>query len=541
MADHPHLTDRRPRVTLYARVSSDRRRHGRQRSVKTQLTIGHKNAAAKVWNVVGEYADNDRSASGYASREREDWPKVEADIAAGRTDILWAIEISRGTRDLEVWARLAKACKKQGVLIALEEDVWDPRKPSHMKHLNQMMIDAVFESDRTHERVNRDTTANAERGGVHGHWGYGFRHQYDPESGELLERVVYEPEAKVVREMAQRYLSGDGLLTIAVDLNQRRVPTASGYVAGDPILDGDGNPVLDELGNPRHSPGWYYQVIKQILLRSSMIGRRSHKGKIIDKGGHEPIFDGTVVNGMVLDEAAWWKIRKKLLADAPSAGVSMLNSGERNDVQPRDGSAKRDLGGIALCGVCGAPMYPNPNKRSKHGWAYRCDGLYPGAPSACVSRTGPFLDKAVETLVIARFSRPDALRAFRPLSGSPEEVAAAQARKAALDAEMDELVSDVEAGVVSRRLAAADERRIQAELDKLAGELRPDVVEPLAKELASTDPRQVLATWTGWSTHQRRRALRTLARKIVVPKVGMGRRNIPPQEYVHITWVGDEE
>jgi DNA invertase Pin-like site-specific DNA recombinase len=513
--------------------------------VDTQLAIGRKVATDHVWNVVGQYADNDRSASGYASREREDWPKVEADISAGRTDILWAVEISRGTRDLEVWAKLAKACKKQGVLIALEEDVWDPRKPSHMKHLNQMMIDAVFESDRTHERVNRDTTANAERGGVHGHWGYGFRHQYDPETGELLRRVVYEPEAKHVREMAQRYLSGWGLKTIAVDLNERQVPTATGRVAGAPMLDEDGNPVVDErTGKPRCEVGWQYQVVKQLLLRASLIGKRSHKGKIIlDRGGHEPIFDGTEVEGVVLDEAAWWKLRQKLLASAPSASDSGLNSLSRGTVKvtrPRDGSAKRLLGGIGECGECGAWVYPNPNKRSPHGWAYRCVGLYQGAKAACVSRTGVFLDQAMETLVVAKFSRPDALKAFRAHSRSSDQVAAAKARKAALDAELEELYADVEAGRVSRRLAAADEARIEAELSKVVEEMRPEMIEPLAVELADPDPGMVQRTWRDWGVQQQRRALRALTEKIVVPKVGMGRRNIPPQEYVHITWVGDE-
>jgi DNA invertase Pin-like site-specific DNA recombinase len=503
------------------------------------MALGRKRARELGYEVVREYYDNDVSASQYSNKERPDWEKVERDINDGLADVLWVWEISRGTRDLVVWAHLAQACQEHKMWIALDDEEYDTTKPRHMKQLNDLAVDAVYESGKTHERVRRDTEANAERGGVHGPWGYGFRHQFDPHSGEFLRRIVYEPEAKHVREMAQRYLSGEGLSTIAADLNRRRVPTATGLAVGDPVLDHDGNPVVDDrTGEPKLSVGWYYQVIKQILLRASMIGKRSYKGKIIlDQGGHQPIFDGTVVNGLRLDEAAWWQVRKKLMSSSPSLSVSLLTSADRQpSLLPRDGSAKRLLGGIVECGPCGALLYPTPLKRSPHGWVYRCEGRHQGAGRACVVRTGPYLDRAVETLLVARFARPDALEAFRQVGPSSEEVGEARACKAALEVEMEELVTDVEAGVVSRRLAAADERRIEAELDRLGEVLRPDSVEPLAVELADLSATVVQQTWRGWSLHQRRRALRVLTRRVVVWKLGAGRRNVPPSEYVDVDW-----
>ena len=528
MAAHPQRTDQRPRVTLYARVSSDRRKHDRQRSVTQQLTIGRRIAIGNVWNIVGEYADNDRSASGYATQEREDWPKVEADIEAGRTDILWAIEISRGTRDLLVWAKLAKVCKEKGVLIALDDDVWDPRKPSHMRHLNQLMVDAVYESDKTATRVGRDTAANAERGGVHGPWGYGFRHEYDPDTGELLRRVVHEPEAAVIREVAARFLSGETLGTISADLNSRRIPTSAGLVAGEPILDEHGAPALNEVtGDPKVQRGWQHQLWVQILQRAALIGRREHRGRIVEAGGWDPIFNGTVVNGVRLDEAAWREIRERL-------GVRPRDRGEAHAV--RDGSAQHLLSGIALCGVCGARMYRTIDKKAPDGWVYQCRGLYQGAPKGHVSRSGVRLEEAVTAQIIARLSLPDAVDAFRERGPEPEEVERAHARKSELRAELKELERDVAAGEVSPRMATARERQIEEEMTSLDEVTRPRLVDPIVKALTSGAP---AVTWGEWTLEQKRSALRALTERIEVPKLGRGRRQVPPEEYVRVVWAGE--
>ncbi|MFE7461766.1 recombinase family protein [Nocardiopsis terrae] len=548
----PNRRLRPRRVILYARVSRDRRRHGRQRSVDEQLALGRKRAREFGYEIVAEYFDNDASASEYSSGERPDWEKVERDIEAGKADVLWLWEISRGTRDLVVWAHFARACKEKQMWVTLDDEEYDITKPRKEKQLNDLAVDAAYEAGKVHDRVGRDVEANAERGGVHGPWGYGFRHQFDPHTGEFLCRVVHEPEAHHVRVMAVRFLRGWGLKTIAADLNRRKVPTSTGLVAGERVLDEDGQPVLDDRGDPVIATGWSYQVIKQLLLRASMIGKRSWKGKIIlDEGGHEAIFDGGRYfddavdekgelkdkEGMVLSEAAWWKVRKKLLVRAPSAEVSALTSSARGRVvRPRDGGATRLVSGLGRCGVCTALVYPNPKYSGQYSWEYRCIGLYDGAPKACVARSGELLDRAVETLVVARFSRPDAMEAFRVRGQSSAEVAAAEARKAALEVEMDELVAEVRSGKVSRRLAAADEERIEAELAVVKEVLRPELVEPLAEELVASDPVVVQRTWRAWTVEQQRHALRVFAPEIVVPRLGPGRRNVPPSEYVHITW-----
>ncbi len=146
------------------------------------------------------------------------------------------------------------------------------------------------------------------------------------------------------------------------------------------------------------------------------------------------------------------------------------------------------------------------------------------------------LEEAVTAQVIARFSRPDALDAFRERGPAPDEVSPAHARKAELRAELTRLEEDVAAGEVSPRMATARERQIEEVLTSLDEVTRPRLGEPLAEALASGSP---AVTWGEWTLEQRRAALRALTERIEVPKLGRGRRQVPPEEYVHIVWVGD--
>ncbi|MCP3012471.1 recombinase family protein [Nocardiopsis dassonvillei] len=531
MPSRPRARDQRLRVILYARVSKDASKE--ERSVTQQLDIGRTIAAEEDWLIVGEYADNDRSASRRATQEREDWPKVVAAIERGEADVLWVWEISRGTRDLDVWLPLRRVCRENRMFVAIHDDVWDTTKPSHMHHLNQLVLDAEYESEKVHTRTSRGIEANTAKGGAHGPGGYGFRHLHDVNTGRFTRRVVHEPEAEVIREAAQRYLSGETLGSICVDLNDRKVPTSTGLVAGEPVLDDDGSPVLNPVtGEHALQTGWRYPLLVQILQRAALIGKRESKGRLIDAGGWDPIFDGRQVKDVVLDEAAWWTIRDRLLARPRDREERLVE---------RDGAAKHLLSGIALCGVCGARMYRTGDKSAPDGWVYQCRGLYEGAPKGHVSRSGGRMEKAVLTLLVAKFSRPDALDAFRDRGAAPEEVREANARRSELSAELDQLERDVMAGEVSPRMATARERQIEEELARLAEVTRPRLVEPLAEALAGGSPAEVLETWEGWTLEQQRSALRAVTVRIEVPKMGRGRRNVPPQEYVHITWVGDEE
>lgn len=509
----------RLRALLYARVSRDFRQG---RSVDQQLTIGRRTAAEQGWEVVGEYSDNDRSASQYASRDREDWPKIEDTIAKGRADVLWVWEISRGTRDMVVWAQLARACEDHGMYIALDDDLWDTTNPDHMKYLHSQMVDAVHEAGKTRKRILRSVESSAAEGRPHASAGYGFAREYDPRSGELLRQVVEPEQAAVIREIARRYLAGETFHEIAVDLNARRVPNMRGFVVGDTVRSKrTGEPLLRD-GEERVSSGWMHTTVRDLMTRPALIGKRVHRGRIITEGGWDPI----------LSEEEWWAIQHKQQAAREHA-----NATRGVATSPRDSSARHLLSGIAVCGKCGGEMgtIKASQQNDPYRRTYSCRGLYAGAPIGHVARMEAKADAHVEALVVAEFSMPDVVARFRPSGASPGEAAEAQARAQRLAAELEQLYADVESGAVSRRMAAADEARLQRELAEAEAAARPAPVDPMITELADEDPAIVVERWRGWSLTQKRSALRAFTESIRVLPVH-GRKSVAPSESVEIAW-----
>lgn len=487
-------------LTLYGRVSKDVRGG---RSVSQQLKRGRRWGAQHGCVIVGEWSDNDKSASHYATKAREQWPRVEEQILAGETRILWIYEISRGTRDLEVWARLARVCRERGVYIVLDEDVYDPTKPSHMRQLNQLMVDAVYESDKTAERIARDAEEMAEVGHPWGNPGFGYRREYDPDSGDLLRQVPDPAQSEFIRSIADRLEAGESPNAIAEDLNRQGVPTPAGVVAGQERTRPD--------GSTYRARGWTYQVVARLMLRPALMGKRVHRGDIKPVDAWDPII-----------EPERWELLKARLDPTPRG---------------REGSVVHELSGLAICDICEGPMYGYV-RPGKSGPAYRCAGPWDGAPGgkAHVQRAKHLLEEHVATLLFERFSDPDVLDELRGADASDGEVRRAQERLLELHRELEELYADVEAGRVSRRMAQADEARLQAETREVSARTRRRADDPLVEALIEGDPAQV---WKGWGMHQRREALRATAEEIRVLKVGpVGRRRISVEESVRIVWRG---
>lgn len=487
---------RAPRVIIYARVSKDQQSG---RSVSQQLKIGRRTAAEYGWTIVAEYADNDKSASRYASGTREDWPKVEASIAAGEADVLWVWEISRGTRDMVVWAQLAAVCRENEMYIALDDDVWDTTKPSHMKHLNTLMVDAVYESEKTASRINRDAADLAEAGHPWGYAGFGFRREYDPDTGDLVRQVPDPDQVQIIEEIVESLEAGVSPYQIAQELNRRKVPAPRGGVAGQVKTRKDGTEYV--------VAGWTHQVIQRLITRPAMMGKRVHHGRIQSAGG----WDG------VIDADRWAMLRSKL---EPS--------------KRRVGSVRYLLSGLVICDVCEARCYAAHRARSGR-VAYRCQGAYDGAPRGHVQRVVHTLDEQVEELVVERFSDPDVIAQIlaEEDDGGRAEADASIAR---LQAELDELYAEVASGAVSRRMAVADEMRIQRELEALEERARPVAGDPMLLALAEGDAAEV---WSGWTMEQQREALRVATEQIRLLRTSArGRRRPSIEESVRVVWRG---
>ncbi|QVJ03012.1 recombinase family protein [Nocardiopsis eucommiae] len=162
--------------------------------------------------------------------------------------------------------------------------------------------------------------------------------------------------------MADRLLAGDGLETIARDLNGRKVPNSIQYIAGQRMPDG------------KTSRGWTAATIRSMLMRSSIMGKRSWKGRLIAEGGWEG----------VVSEDDWHELQRLLKS----------RSGKE-----RDGRASHELSGIATCGAkteraegegsrswCGAGAECMRSSRSADGCTGAVVGTRGTRPGMCPAR-----------------------------------------------------------------------------------------------------------------------------------------------------------
>ncbi|MEC3974759.1 recombinase family protein [Amycolatopsis sp. H20-H5] len=214
----------------YLRVSRDR--SGQRRSNEQQH--GENVQAAKAFGVTlgVPYEDNDRSASRYARKVREDFDRLMTDLETDRFGadhlVLW--ESSRGSRRVGEWATLVDLLedRRVKVLVTTHARVYDPANPRDRRSLLEDAVDSEFESAKSHTRAKRDTAAAAAAGRPHGRTPFGFARDYDSKTGRLAGQVAHVENGPLVQEFFDRLDKGHKLKRIAVDWRQRGVVNGRG-------------------------------------------------------------------------------------------------------------------------------------------------------------------------------------------------------------------------------------------------------------------------------------------------------------------------
>lgn len=486
------------RAAIYCRVSKDDRRTGR--SVEEQEHEGRAQVAGQrgwrlastggVDGVPGVWRDNARSASKYATKARSDWENLLSSIGAGLIDVLVVWEPSRATRDRQVWAALAAVCEDHDVLIAANGQVYDLSDPDQAFQLDLFFSLGVRESGVTRKRILRSVRSQAAKGRPHGKLPYGYRREYDPESGVLLRQVIREDQAKIVREIAKRVLAGDAVLSITSDLNARGVPAPRGE-------------------------RWVSGPVKELIINPRYVGDRVHRGEVIGKANWPAILD----------------------RETHLAVVSKLMDAKRGG--RRDSNVKYLLSGIVVCDVCGGEMLAN---RSRGYPAYSCMGVARTSQQGKgllghVARKITRVDEDVQAVVVARLARPDladllSTRETRDedqMQGLRDELASARAQ-------LEEARDAAAARKLSVMSLASLETSLLPEIEDLEGRLRVVRLPPVVGELAVPDVELVADRWEGLPLLTKRLVIRTLAKEIRIKRVGKGRKNYTTGESMLVVW-----
>lgn len=460
----------------YNRVSDDKRKLSR--SVPEQEDAGLAVTTRNGWADGGSFADNDMSASRFATKERPAWATLADDVLpSGNVHVLILWEPSRGSRLLSTWALLLETCQRLGILVHItsHDETYDLNKPRHWKTLADDGVKAVYDSEETSQRVRRGVAGHAMTGKPYGTVLYGYRRHYDPETKAFIEQVIDESEAQVVRDCAEWIAASKPVLALVKHLHERGVRS------------------------PRDNEWWSTAYVKQMVINPAYIGKRVHQGKVVGDGIWPPI----LTEQQQLD-------CRRVLAGRTKA---------------RDGKVKHLLSGIVTCEPCGEPLRVTTSY----------DRLYYMCGQRCVSIQKAVLDEYVQEVIFERLGRED----FADLltDNRDEDVRDAEAEAARLSADLEGFYAQAEPTVPEEDrlsplgLARAERQYLPliAAAEERAKRLR---VPPVLRAVLGPGIR---ARWPGMEMSQQREVIRTVM-KIRVLRIGRG-RTVPPEERVLVDWV----
>jgi hypothetical protein len=299
------------------------------------------------------------------------------------------------------------------------------------------------EVEKMSDRIRRKNLERATKGLPHGDEAYGWKRVGGVD-------VLDPAEAAVVREIAERLLSGESVKAVTDSLNARGVPP--------PYPEARRRAIAKTKGRAfdRCSVQWSRVTLRYVVLRERNAGLRRHQGQVIGKGDWEPIFDEDTHK------------RLRVLLSDPARKVT-------------NGSAYRYLlTGIAKCGKpgCGAPVRVLITGRRRgqdtKRRAYVCSRCHG------ISRDQEKVDQLITKGIIAFLATPGAAAIFRP-EPDPALVTEAESLRARLNEAADQFAADAIDGEQLRRITA----RLRPRLQTVEAKLRPVVVD--LEDLATPD------------------------------------------------------
>jgi DNA invertase Pin-like site-specific DNA recombinase len=348
---------------IYVRISQDR--EGERWGVQAQEEDCRKLAERLGWQVIGVYEDNDVSAFN-RRKPRKEWLRLQDDIASGRTDAVIAAHTDRLYRQVRELEDLIDFVNHHRVAIqtvmAGDLDLTTGAGRQVARHLG---VAAQGESERQAERIRRQKQQAAEQGRRHGgSRAFGWDLIKD-DTGKLVDEVVNEEEAKIIREAADRILLGASLRAVCRDLNERGVKSLS--------------------GKP-----WVSTSLKRMVLSPRVIGYRVYHG------------EGLVPNSLpaILDLETHAALKK------------ILNDEKRRTNRFYNKRYYLLSGGILRCFRCGHPLVARPTGTRKRSYVCNAPVPMPG-PDGC--RNGKLriiaepLEEYVVKSVMARYLESPAL------------------------------------------------------------------------------------------------------------------------------------
>lgn len=451
-------------VVIYAR-QSENDEDGVVRQYED--TTGYAND--RSWNVVGKFADNDKSAAD-GRKKRAGFEKIVQYVATGRAKVVLVTELSRLQRNRVDEVRLYETCKNANAVIALV------RGPDldFSSASGRFAADVLGAVARQEIELKAERQARAQRQAAFRGQRVGGRRPFGYDETGL---VVIPEEAEAIKQAYDDFLAGVPLGKIAKKWNEAGLKTGQGSK-------------------------WDFNNVRMVLRNARNMGKRTyHKEVVADAEWPAIVSEPTFMAAkVILDDPS--------RRTAPKSGIALLT-------------------GIAVCGVCKAEAKGDEKPSTVHtgGTAahlkhrtYRCKGAL-----GHVARNAEPVDEFVSDCVVERLSRPDAAELL--IDRDVPDIKAVSSELLALRSRQDSLALEFADGeLTAKQMKIANDRlkeKIAVLESKIADVGRVDILGPLVHA------DDVQAVWDGMDTARRRAVIAACADVTIYPP-GRGTRTFRP-------------
>jgi DNA invertase Pin-like site-specific DNA recombinase len=454
------------RAALYCRISDDRGARGL--GVARQQEDGLRLAKRNGWAVAEVFVDNDISA--FTKKRRPQYQAMLVAIERGDIDavIAWHPDrLHRAPKELEHFIDVVEQYRVRVATVQAGE--YDLTTPSGRATARIVGAIARMESEHKSERTKRQREQAAQAG----EWQGGTRC-----FGYLDDGVTINPtEATLVREIADRVLTGELLPSIARDLTARGVATVRGAA-------------------------WQTTTLRAMIINPRLAGRRVFRGKDV----------GEAQWSAILDYETHQRVRAMLRAEK-----------QRKQGRP----ASRLLSSLLRCGLCGATLYVT---RDRHGAPrYSCHS------GAGIEACGRIAIKAepIEALVSEMaLLQVDEWKRSKQVAPKRRHTDRAAPNVEAIEADLDALAEEFGSGSISLRQWHAARAPLEARLGAAQAEADAHVV----AHAGIDEIKQARSSWDDKDDDGRRRFITKVLDHVVIgPALKRGPGSVGDR-ITHVEW-----
>jgi site-specific DNA recombinase len=480
------------RAAIYIRISKTKRE---LLDAQRQEPPCRAFCAAQGWEVVEVYVDDNRSAWRKGVK-RDDFERLLADVRAGKRDAIVTWQADRLLRRVDDASAIVAIAKAHGTIIANVGGTIDLSTASGRKKFYDLAVASEFASDLTSERVRLKHLELAVEGKFSGGsrpFGYDLEEYiYEDHAGKHIKYrlIKNRAEAEVMAKAAQEVID-DGRSVTAITKEWA-------------------------AGNVRSTRGrlFRYGDVKELLLSPRIAGLRHADGKLV--------------------KAEWGEIITREQHEELRSILGPPRQRGSNQGTPRSYL----LAGFVYCGVCGAPLRSHASKATREAEPQRryvCDPRDRPEKRPCGIKR---LASVVEGHVVQHLLLQLPERLLEAARRAPEEwetlgrlMVARQTEENRAEGFADFLAD----GTWDKPTYVRQVRRVKGRITELDDKINHVRASTPRRRLKGATLGELRAEWDALDLEEQRAVLADHIERVIVKKVGPGRRPFDPDSIV-IHW-----